>query len=140
MIGRRVKRQIGPNACCDRDLFLRTPAEHFAILDNTAATTADLLGLLPQAGGMRVHGVDLGFACLHLRLLAPGVQALLRQRGDRRAPGGGASGMGNCRSRPRRRAGAPRLSLAATLKSRFGGGGGLSPRSPPAARATAARC
>jgi predicted nucleic acid-binding protein len=32
---------------------------HFAILDDTAVTTANLLTLLPQASGMRVHDVNI---------------------------------------------------------------------------------
>jgi predicted nucleic acid-binding protein len=32
---------------------------HFAILDDTAATTANLLTLLPQASGRRVHDVNI---------------------------------------------------------------------------------
>jgi predicted nucleic acid-binding protein len=32
---------------------------HFAILDETTATTANLLALLPQASGVRVHDVNI---------------------------------------------------------------------------------
>jgi len=32
---------------------------HFAILDETATTTANLLALLPQASGVRVHDVNI---------------------------------------------------------------------------------
>jgi predicted nucleic acid-binding protein len=32
---------------------------HFAILDETAATTTNLLALLPQASGVRVHDVNI---------------------------------------------------------------------------------
>jgi predicted nucleic acid-binding protein len=32
---------------------------HFAILDDTAITTANLLALLPQASGTRVHDVNI---------------------------------------------------------------------------------
>jgi len=45
---------------------------HFAILDDTAATTANLLALLPQASGVRVHDVN-----IVATMQAGGVQRLL---------------------------------------------------------------
>ena len=45
---------------------------HFAILDETAATTANLLALLPQASGVRVHDVN-----IVATMQAGGVQRLL---------------------------------------------------------------
>jgi predicted nucleic acid-binding protein len=45
---------------------------HFAILDDTAVTTANLLALLPQASGMRVHDVN-----IVATMQASGVQRLL---------------------------------------------------------------
>ena len=45
---------------------------HFTILDDTATTTANLLALLPQASGVRVHDVN-----IIATMQAAGVQRLL---------------------------------------------------------------
>ena len=45
---------------------------HFAILDETATTTANLLALLPQASGVRVHDVN-----IVATMRAAGIQRLL---------------------------------------------------------------
>jgi len=45
---------------------------HFAILDDTATTTANLLALLPQASGMRVHDIN-----IVATMQAGGIQRLL---------------------------------------------------------------
>ena len=50
----------------------QTFAAHFAILDDTAATTAHLLILLPQASGVRVHA-----GTIVATMQAGGVQRLL---------------------------------------------------------------
>ena len=50
---------------------------HFAILDDTATTTANLLALLPQVSGMRVHDVN-----IVATMQVGGVQRLLTNNPD----------------------------------------------------------
>jgi predicted nucleic acid-binding protein len=54
---------------------------HFAILDDTATTTANLLALLPQASGVRVHDVN-----IVATMQAGGVQRLLTNNSGDFAP------------------------------------------------------